>query len=272
MEDVALEHNTAANDKVEDPEKVTEEEKAKVQKSVAEALKENFERHHNIAKYHFVDYEEEEIEVSEDSKNSMETDAAPEASEEAEETTNLQLAWEMLELAKAIFAKKAKVCEGEKLVEAAMWLGEVSLEGGQHALAMEDFAACLKTRQATLPKDSRSIAESHFAMGRAQAAMGRYSEAEASLTSAAAVLEDRRANLARMEASAHLSEEMEDLVELIDNVKEVMVEPKNMAFTEVETLKRKLSSSSPSGKVAEVSEAPRLDTAKAIGSSGPGTA
>lgn len=162
MEDVALEHNTAANDKVEDPEKVTEEEKAKVQKSVAEALKENFERHHNIAKYHFVDYEEEEIEVSEDSKNSMETDAAPEASEEAEETTNLQLAWEMLELAKAIFAKKAKVCEGEKLVEvearrleAAMWLGEVSLEGGQHALAMEDFAACLKTRQATLPKDSR---------------------------------------------------------------------------------------------------------------------
>jgi len=279
MEDVALEHNTAANDKVEDPEKVTEEEKAKVQKSVAEALKENFESHHNIAKYHFVDYEEEEIEVSEDSKNSMETEAAPEASEEAEETTNLQLAWEMLELAKAIFAKKAKVCEGEKLVEvearrleAAMWLGEVSLEGGQHALAMEDFAACLKTRQATLPKDSRSIAESHFAMGRAQAAMGRYSEAEASLTSAAAVLEDRRANLARMEASAHISEEMEDLVELIDNVKEVMVEHKNMAFTEVETLKRKLSSSSPSGKVAEVSKAPRLDTAKAIGSSGPGTA
>merc|ERR1719319_1302820 len=51
------------------------------------------------------------------SSASMETEAAPEASEEAEETTNLQLAWEMLELAKAIFAKKAKVCEGEEAEE-----------------------------------------------------------------------------------------------------------------------------------------------------------
>ena len=118
----------------------------------------------------------------------------------------------------------------------------------------------------------RSIAESHYAMGRAQAALGKFAEAETSLNSAAAVLEDRRANLAKMEPSAHISEEMEDLEELIDDVKEVMVEHKNMAFTEVETLKRKLSSSSPSGKVVEVAKAPRLDTAKAIGSSGPGTA
>jgi len=279
MEDVSLEQAAATDNQVEDPEKVTEEEKANVQKTVAEALKENFDRHHNIAKHHFVDYEEEQTEESENSKNSMETDAAPETSEEAEETTNLQLAWEMLELAKAIFTKKAKVCEGEKRVEvearrleAAMWLGEVSLEGGQHALAMEDFAACLQARQATLPKDSRSIAESHYAMGRAQAALGKFAEAETSLNSAAAVLEDRRANLAKMEPSAHISEEMEDLEELIDDVKEVMVEHKNMAFTEVETLKRKLSSSSPSGKVVEVAKAPRLDTAKAIGSSGPGTA
>ena len=107
----------------------------------------------------------------------------------------------------------------------------------------------------------RSIAESHYAMGRAQAALGKFAEAETSLNSAAAVLEDRRANLAKMEPSAHISEEMEDLEELIDDVKEVMVEHKNMAFTEVETLKRKLSSSSPSGKVVEVAnwEAMRVE-------------
>ena len=99
-----------------------------------------------------------------------------------------------------------------------------------------------------------------------------FSARERCCASAPHPVEDRRANLAKMEPSAHISEEMEDLEELIDDVKEVMVEHKNMAFTEVETLKRKLSSSSPSGKVVEVAKAPRLDTAKAIGSSGPGTA
>ena len=68
-----------------------------------------------------------------------------------------------------------------------------------------------------------------------------------------------------MEASAHSSEEMEDVVEFIDYAREVMAEHRNSAFTKVETLKRKLSSSSPSGKVVEVAKAPRLDTARPLG-------
>merc|ERR1711915_429907 len=90
-------------------------------------------------------------------------------------TSNLQLAWEMLELAKMIYERKVKDVSAEKKKEVltALWdatsgLGEVAMEAGNFTQALAEFSSCLDARTSVLPKDSRSIAEAHFQKSRPQ--------------------------------------------------------------------------------------------------------
>jgi hypothetical protein len=91
--------------------------------------------------------------------------------EEEEDPSNLQLSWEMLELAKTIFIKHLESLEAEssvrgeletKLSETYQLLGEVSIENEDYKQAIEDLTTCLKRRQQFLPEDSRCIAETHY--------------------------------------------------------------------------------------------------------------
>ena len=83
-----------------------------------------------------------------------------EKKDEEEEPSNLQLAWEMLELAKVVYTKQVDSSEGnkaeteEKLCSTMLALGEVSLENENYKQAVEDIQLCLK-KQESLPKDSR---------------------------------------------------------------------------------------------------------------------
>merc|ERR1719341_407108 len=70
-------------------------------------------------------------------------------------------------------------------------ISQVAFETGNYGLALEDFKSCLQARQAELPKDSRSIAESHFQIARTYAAMGKSTETEANMKAAILVLEER---------------------------------------------------------------------------------
>merc|ERR1711875_165195 len=80
-----------------------------------------------------------------------------------EEPSNLQLAWEMLELAKVIYTKvletaddKNKKAIEEKLCRAILTLGEVSIENENYSQAVEDIKMCLK-KQEGFSKDSRLV-------------------------------------------------------------------------------------------------------------------
>ena len=84
--------------------------------------------------------------------------------EEIEDPSNLQLAWEMLELAKQIYGKHADSLAAEsevrmeleaKLSETYQTLGEVSIENENYPQATEDLTMCLRRRQDLLPEDSR---------------------------------------------------------------------------------------------------------------------
>jgi len=227
---------------VEDPEKLTEEEKEEVGSKVTDALGENFERHDKIAKIHqgvvngdggeeegddddeSGDGEEAEngeaaVENGEKEKNGEEPAAADEKAEsdveggekegedksaqdaeEEDDPSNLQLAWEMLELAKVVYTKtveteKDNLEVGRRLCETYMVLGEVSLENENYPQAVEDLELCLARRVASLPSDSRCIAETHYQLGIAQGFDMKWEEAVVSLEAAIKVLETRVANL-----------------------------------------------------------------------------
>jgi len=269
LEGMAVEEAASSSDsQVESPSKLKEEEKVEVQGSVGKALTENFTKHSLIAKHHNV----EDVEMTDSSTK-------PEDSVEAEDLSNLQLAWEMFELAKVIFGKKVKDTMAEKRMEAqaSLWeaitgLGEVAFETGNYELALEDFTSCLQARQAELPKDSRSIAESHFQIARTYAAMGKSTETEANMKAAILVLEERASNLSKMEFSPHLIDEVTDLEELGISLEETLVEFKEESLSPSDQVKRKLSAGSPSAKLAGVDKAPKIDDAKPIGATTVGNA
>merc|ERR1712208_232297 len=94
------------------------------------------------------------------------------------EVGNLELAWQMFELAKVIFSKAGNLT---KECESLTLLGEVSLENSNFKQAVEDLTTCLVKRMKALPADSRSIAETHYQLGVAQAHCEDFANAEKSL-------------------------------------------------------------------------------------------
>jgi len=232
--------------KVEDPEKLSKDEKLEVEEQVAEALDENYEKHDQVAKLHNAEESEdsameesstetEDEDLHEPKKSDLEADAAKKTEENEEEPGDLQMAWEVLELAKNAFTKIVEVSSGDKkkdadlkLAEAHMMLGEVGLEHEDYSQAVEDFATSLKIRESALPSDSRSISEVLYQLGLAQALAAKYKEAEASLDNAIKVLQRRIENLKKMGESENIAKEIKDMEALIDEIKEKIEDHKNM--------------------------------------------
>merc|ERR1711925_10996 len=138
-----------------------------------------------------------------------------EKSGDDEDPSNLEQAWEMLELAKVLYTKQMESAAedkkfelGRRICEIFLHLGEVSLENENYDQAVEDLSQCLTKRQDSLPSDSRSIAETHYQLGVAKASSGKMEEAETSLNNAVTVLETRVVNLRKMESSENLKKEI----------------------------------------------------------------
>merc|ERR1712002_46877 len=106
--------------------------------------------------------EEESNEMMETEKQSVEKEHGDKSAEkdEDEEPSNLQLAWEMLELAKVIYTKQLETVENkakkgieESLCRAILTLGEISIENENYSQAVDDIKMCLK-KQEDFSKDS----------------------------------------------------------------------------------------------------------------------
>lgn len=112
-----------------------------------------------------------EMEETDEDKENYEPEGNDEEVEadpaEEEEIPNLQLAWEVLELAKNIFYRqsKASIDMENKLSETYLKLGEVSLESENYVQSIEDLCQCLFIRQKNLSSDDRKIAEVHYQLG-----------------------------------------------------------------------------------------------------------
>merc|ERR1711970_933035 len=177
-------------------------------------------------------------------------DAAAQEAEDEEDPSNLQLAWEMLELAKMVFtaqiegAQKANLSDGlkatleKRLCETYLTLGEVSLENENYVQAVEDITLCLERQQASLPSDSRSIAETHYQLGIALGFHMKYEEAVVSLEAAIIVLETRIKNLKEKTESPDVAKqsdafytrekEIAEIESLIPEIKEKITDTNEM--------------------------------------------
>uniref|UniRef100_K1RN77 Nuclear autoantigenic sperm protein n=1 Tax=Magallana gigas TaxID=29159 RepID=K1RN77_MAGGI len=117
----------------------------------------------------------EEEETEEDSKPSEQFEPV-ELNGNPDDISNLQLAWEMLELAKVIYLKEEDKKSKLKAAESFLKLGEISLETENYEQALSDFQECLKIQEAELEPDDRLLAETHYQLGLAHGFNKQYDE------------------------------------------------------------------------------------------------
>merc|ERR1712202_112649 len=219
-------------------EKMTEEEKEEVGMKVMEALEENFETHeekinqlvYGHTKNDFDDEEEEDdeddMEESEESHqdDGMDTDKT---SEVEEDPSNLERAWEMLELAKNIYSKmtsnhsepSSQAESTRKLCDTLLALGEVSIENENYSQAVEDLSSCLEKRKDKLPKEMREIAETQYQLGVALGYHCQFDEAVKYFNDAKKVLSSMLDNLKSDTFSARVGE-IDELESLLPQIQE----------------------------------------------------
>eukprot|EP00092_Neocalanus_flemingeri_P079324 GFUD01098809.1.p1 GENE.GFUD01098809.1~~GFUD01098809.1.p1 ORF type:complete len:465 (-),score=145.13 GFUD01098809.1:108-1448(-) len=209
LDGVPEERDDADDSQVEDPEKVTDGESEKSEEDEemeGDESEEGAAGEANAGGLKEAEAEKSETDSVEGEKKEGE-DAAAQEVEDEDDPSNLQLAWEMLELAKMVFTEQlegekkgsitpdVKTTIEKKLCETFLTLGEVSLENENYVQAVEDLSLCLDRQKASLPSDSRSIAETHYQLGVALGFHMKFEEAVVSLEAAIAVLDARITNL-----------------------------------------------------------------------------
>jgi len=208
--------------------------------------------------------------VGEDEKSKTEKEEGDKEEQEAEDDedpSNLQLAWEMLELAKVIYTKQVTEATGDmvelekKLCETFLALGEVSLENENYPQAVDDLTACLKKQVEKLPKDSRSIAETHYQLGVAQGFHLHFEEAVKSLNDAITVLTTRIENLKKKTESKDETrtddafytreKEIEELEKLLPEIREKIQDTNEMKEETLRKMKEEAGFSNGAGPSGE---------------------
>ncbi|XP_014024346.2 histone-binding protein N1/N2 isoform X4 [Salmo salar] len=154
------------------------------------------------------------------------------AEDKEEEVGNLQLAWEMLEVAKVIYKRKENKEDQLMAAQAYLKLGEVGAESGNYPAAVEDFQDCLSLQLKHLPPHSRLVAETHYQLGMTYCITGQYSQAIQHYSSSVKVIESRLAMLqevidkAEGEDGAKEKTELEELKQLLPDVAEKVEDAK----------------------------------------------
>ncbi|KAI1892077.1 hypothetical protein AGOR_G00150260 [Albula goreensis] len=146
---------------------------------------------------------------------------------EEEEVGNLQLAWEMLEVAKVIYKRKESKEDQLMAAQAYLKLGEVGAESGNYGQALEDFQECLKLQLKHLPPHSRLLAETHYQLGVTFGYTSQYALAIQHFNSSIQVIESRLAMLQEAidkaegaDSETEEKREIEELKQLLPDIRE----------------------------------------------------
>ncbi|XP_023650178.1 nuclear autoantigenic sperm protein-like isoform X3 [Paramormyrops kingsleyae] len=192
------------------------------------------------------------------------------AKESEEEVGNLQLAWEMLEVAKVIYKRKEDKEDQLKAAQAYLKLGEVGVESGNYSQALQDFQQCLELQQKYLPPHSRLLAETHYQLGVTFSYACQYLQAVQHFSSSVKVIEHRMALLQEVIDKAEGADvaeekEMEELIQLLPDIKEKIEdaqESQRSGGVASEVIHQTLAGASTSGISSSSDAASSLDSKK----------
>jgi len=268
---------------VDDPEKMTDEERIEVEVKVDEALMENLEncqiaenpmllkdvsdaadkKASEIPSGDKLPEGDPKIEDVESEGDSDDEDCEHLDEEKAEEDpSNLQLAWEVLELSKIICREQlegskelhteTKAALEKRYCDTFFLLSEVSVESGNYYQAVEDLKLCLERQKTLLPEDNRNIAETLYYLGVALGFHKNYDEALMSLEAAVSVLAKRMVNL-EGKSGTQAKNEVTEIKALLPEVKAKITDMKD---TKAETVKKAAELYQIGGKIVESSSKP----------------
>ncbi|XP_052522950.1 nuclear autoantigenic sperm protein [Tympanuchus pallidicinctus] len=173
--------------------------------------------------------EDKENEKAEDDKeNEL---AAEDKESEEEEIGNLELAWDMLELAKVIYKRQETKEAQLHAAQAHLKLGEVSIESENYVQAIEEFQACLALQQKYLEAHDRLLAESHYQLALAYHYNSQFDEAVQQFGKSVEVIDKRMAMLTERikkaeSGSPEDEKEIEELKGLLPEIKEKIEDSK----------------------------------------------
>uniref|UniRef100_A0A8C3SU28 Nuclear autoantigenic sperm protein n=1 Tax=Chelydra serpentina TaxID=8475 RepID=A0A8C3SU28_CHESE len=178
------------------------------------------------------DEEDKENDKTEDDKENDSTveDKSFQESEE-DEVGNLELAWDMLELAKVIYKRQETKEAQLHAAQAHLKLGEVSIESENYAQAIEEFQACLALQQKYLEAHDRLLAESHYQLALAYHYNSQFDEAILQFSKSVEVIDKRMVMLTERikkaeGGSTEDEKEIEELKGLLPEIKEKIEDSK----------------------------------------------
>ncbi|OQR75440.1 histone-binding protein N1/N2-like [Tropilaelaps mercedesae] len=145
-----------------------------------------------------------------------------------EDVSNLQIAFEVLELAKKIYKRDAEK-DPQLYLKAAdclLALGEINLESDTYDRAIEDFEECLRIQQEMLPRDARVMAETNYQLGLAYSFLKKFEQSAAYFGDSIQILELKVINLNKRiedakQKGASTSDESDDIRRSEEEIEEI---------------------------------------------------
>lgn len=144
---------------------------------------------------------------------------------EEEEPSDLQVAWEVLELAKLIYENRGDKGK-DKLAETLIVLGEVSLESENFSSAVDDIKKGLEILKSIPETDVRILAETHYKLGIALSTNSQIDEAIESFNDSMEILKKRIKEL-KEEDEEKNKEEIEQMQGLLPEIVEKIADMKS---------------------------------------------
>ncbi|VDK23785.1 unnamed protein product [Taenia asiatica] len=173
------------------------------------------------------------------------------------DVSTLQLAWEVVEVAKKLFMRHEDAEHQLKASDCLEKLAEIGQEIGNHQQAISDLLECLKIRSEHAPDNDRLIAETHFQLAVSYSQVGDATSSDASFGDALRHLGECKSKL-ELQLSAldeedvgentkvnHLQMQIREVADLIGEVSERRKEGPEPVQTVEETQAKPMQSDVP---------------------------
>lgn len=218
-------------------------------------------------------------------------DTTEDAEEDEDDVANLQVAWEVLELAVGIFSQIP--ARAKELAESYIELAGISFENSNFEAAIKDFKQALGVLQDLPEKDNRELAEIHYKIGLGYTMLNLFEEGKIALMKACGYLDDviRAEESKERKADDEAADVIKDLKETKAEIENKIAEVEDYKQQSMEEVKRELSklvghndhfdeaaggegssAAKPAANISHLIKRKKPDEATATGASGAGEA